>query len=189
MVVSISVFAVVVTTALFATDGAEFFFEKACRLLAAFPGEADGIDGDASFRVDPYDDLFFRFHDEGSGGEGEFDGSVGLLFSGDSEPLLVGFPDGLVDAVELDETAVVGTDFLLDVTGEPVGGQFVAVIFISAIGGDVVGTFELDDEFALAGLIGESACLGIPEKFQAEFGTGVFESRDIADLGLNGGEV
>jgi hypothetical protein len=63
----------------------------------------------------------------GSGGEGEFDGAIGLLTPGDAEVLLGGLAHRLVDAVELEETAVVGTDLALDVTVPPVGGQFVGL--------------------------------------------------------------
>jgi hypothetical protein len=57
------------------------------------------------------------------------------------------------------------------------------------VGGDVVGTFEADDEFTVAGAVGEAAGLGVAEQLDTEFGAGGFEGFDIADLGLDGGEV
>jgi hypothetical protein len=120
--------AVVVAGALLAADGAEGFFEEAGGLLAGAAGVADGIQGDGALGADPDVDAFFRAHVRlGSGGEGEFDGAVGLLPPGDAEVLLGGLAHRLVDAVELEETAVVGTDLALDVTVPPVGGQLVGL--------------------------------------------------------------
>lgn len=108
---------------------------------------------------------------------------------GDTEAFATGFPDRLVDAVELEETAVVGADFLLDVVVPPVGGELVGVGSFRAVGGDVVGAIEADDKFAVAGVVVEAASLGVPEQLDTEFGAGGFEGVDIADLGLDGSEV
>jgi hypothetical protein len=69
-----------------------------------------------------------------SGGEGDADAAVGLLVPGDTETFATGFLHRLVDAVELEEPAVVGTDFGLDVTVPPVGGEFVGSVFRCFLG-------------------------------------------------------
>ena len=127
-----------------------------------------------------------------SGGEGDADAAVVFLVPGGTKTFATGFLHRFVDAVELEESAVVGTDFSLDVTVPPVGGEFVGSVFrcfYGTVGGDVVGTFEADDEFAVAGAVGEAASLGVAEQLDTEFGAGGFEGFDIADLGLDGGEV
>jgi len=108
---------------------------------------------------------------------------------GDTETFAVCFADGFVDSVELEKPAVVGTNFGLDVTVPPVGGELVGVRSFGTVGGDIVGTFEPDDELTAAGAVGEAAGLGVVEEFDTEFGAGSFEGFDIADLGLDGGEV
>jgi hypothetical protein len=128
----------------------------------------------------------------GSGGEGEADGAVVLLMPGDAEPLFGLLAHRLVDPVELEEPAKVGADLGLDVSVPPIGGEFVGSIFRRFLGpvcGDVEGAFEADDEFAVTGAVGKAAGLGIAEQLDTEFGAGSFESIDIADMGLDGGEV
>ena len=137
-------------------------------------------------------DAFFRVHVRlGSGGEGEFDGAIGLLPPGDAEVLFGGLEHRLVNAVELEKTAVIGTDFLFNVSVPPVGGEGVGLAFLTggAVGGDVVGAFEPDDEFAGCVLGGEAPSLCVPKEFHAEFGAGGFEGGEIADLGFDGDEV
>ncbi len=119
---------VVVAGALLATDGTESGFEEAGGLFTTAPGVADGIQGDGALGADPDVDAFFRVHGRmGSSGEGEFDGAVDLLTPGDAEALLGGLAHRLLDAVELEKTAIVRADLALDVTVPPIGGQLVGL--------------------------------------------------------------
>jgi len=127
-----------------------------------------------------------------SGGEGDADAAVALLVPGDTETFATGLLHRFVDAIELEEPAVVGTDLGLDVTVPPIGGELVGCVFrrfLDTVRGDVVGAFEADDELTVAGAVGEAAGLGVAKQFDAEFGAGGFEGFDVADLGLDGGEV
>jgi hypothetical protein len=93
-----------------------------------------------------------------------------------------------VDAVELEQPTEVRADFLLDVSVPPIGGEFERSAF-GAIGGDVIGAFELNDVVALPGLAGEAPSFGVLKKFHAEFGAGISQSIDVADFSLDCREV
>ena len=92
-----------------------------------------------------------------------FDRAVRFLLSPDAEAFAASFADCLVDAVELEQPTKVRTDFLLNVSIPPVGGEFECsvVLLFQSVGGNVVGAVEPDDIIAAAGLVCVTAGLGV----------------------------
>jgi hypothetical protein len=94
-----------------------------------------------------------------------------------------------VDAVELEETAVVFADLLLDFAVPPVGCQAEGLVFGVAVESDVVRATQADDIFARGMGGGVAAGGGVVEDLEPEFTAGVAQGGDVADLGIDGYEV
>ena len=113
-----------------------------------------------------------------------------LLSAANSQSPQSGFSRRFLDAVGLQQAAVVFSDLAGDVAIPPVGGQTVGSrVFLGGFDADVVRAFELDDVRCLPGDAGIAAALGVFEEQETHFMGSVGQSVQVADLGLDGGEV
>ncbi len=111
-----------------------------------------------------------------------------MRFTLHQEAFLPGFLCGLVDRIELEETAVIGTYLLLDMTGKPISRETEGAIRLSVYR-DVIRAFQPDDISAMGFHGREAASIGIGEKFETDLLHGGPEGCDVFDLGVYGGEV
>ena len=95
-----------------------------------------------------------------------------------------------MDAVGLEEASVVFAGFADDVAIPPVGGEAEgARVLWVGVDGDVVGAFEANDVGAGASDATVATTFRARGELDAEVGTGVAQGSEVADLGVDGGEV
>ena len=113
-----------------------------------------------------------------------------LLSAVDSQSPQTSLPHRFVDAVGLEQAAVVFPDFPGDMAIPPVGGQSViAVIFLRRFDRDVIRSPEPDDVWCLPGYPRVAAALAIGDKAKVHFAAGIGKGFKIPDLSLDTREV
>ena len=104
----------------------------------------------------------------------------------DRQPLGAGFAGRLVDAVKLQELAVVGADLVFDMPGVKIGGEAEGAVGL-AVEGDVIRTFELNDVVAVGGALVIAPGVGVLEQGQVQLRAGQAQgigARIRAEVGL-----
>ena len=93
-----------------------------------------------------------------------------------------------MDGIKLQEFAEVLANLLFDMASPPIGGETVGAIGLS-VDGDVIRTFEPDDEVAFEFAFVVAARIGLFEEGQAHLDYGRAQGCHVFDLCFDGGEV